>query len=144
MAPSGRRRTSGPEAALCRSDDERHVVDSRCEDLFADRHPGKLLTTPSRLLKLVLPLTTSDHNDDRKDVAPLALLVHPQQPLSYLERLIQAELPTITNDKGDNRIPGISFRAAEAKDDEIKPKKQTPEEQEADQSEDSLGDGGVQ
>lgn len=50
---------------------------------------GKLLTTPSRMLKLILPLTTRDANDDRKDVEPLALLVHPQQPLSYLERLIQ-------------------------------------------------------
>lgn len=50
---------------------------------------GKLLTTPSRMLKLILPLTTRDVNDDRKDAEPLALLVHPQQPLSYLERLIQ-------------------------------------------------------
>jgi calcium uniporter protein, mitochondrial len=72
------------------------------------------------------------------------LLVHPQQPLSYLERLIQAELPTITNDKGENRIPGVSFRAAEAKDDELKPKRQTPEEQAAEDKSDTLGDGGVQ
>lgn len=35
---------------------------------------GKLLTTPSRLLKLVIPLTTLDKNTDRKDVEPLALL----------------------------------------------------------------------
>ena len=112
--------------------------------MSTDFRPGKLLTTPSRLLKLVLPLTTSDQNDDRKDVAPLALLIHPQQPLSYLERLIQAELPTMTNDQGENRVPGISFRAAEAKDDEIKSKKQTPEEQEKNQSKGGLGDGGVQ
>ena len=84
---------------------------------------GKLLTTPSRLLKLVLPLTTVDHNSDRKDIAPLALLVHPQQPLSYLERLIQAELPSLTNEKGDSRPPAVSFRAKESKDDEIKPHK---------------------
>ncbi|KAI1620343.1 hypothetical protein EDD37DRAFT_569603 [Exophiala viscosa] len=90
---------------------------------------GKLLTTPSRLLKLVLPLTTLDHNSDRKDVAPLALLVHPQQPLSYLERLIQAELPTITTDKGDSRVPSVSFRAMESKNDDIKPKEKLPEEQ---------------
>ncbi|ERF68444.1 hypothetical protein EPUS_03762 [Endocarpon pusillum Z07020] len=83
---------------------------------------GKLLTTPSRLMKLVLPLTTLDHNSDRKDIAPLALLVHPQQPLSYLERLIQAEIPSITTGKGDNRIPTISFRAMESEDDKIKPK----------------------
>lgn len=84
---------------------------------------GKLLTTPSRLLKLVLPLTTLDQNSDRKDIAPLALLVHPQQPLSYLERLIQSELPSITTEKGENRVPAVSFKAMEAKDDEIKPKK---------------------
>ena len=103
----------------------------------------------------MLPLITSDQNDDRKDVAPLALLVHPQQPLSYLERLVQAELPSITTEKGENRVPAISFRAMEAKDDEIKPKKQTPDEQdnkdgeiepkkEKHQTEESLGDGGVQ
>ncbi|EXJ60112.1 hypothetical protein A1O7_04264 [Cladophialophora yegresii CBS 114405] len=112
--------------------------------MLADLTAGKLLTTPSRLLKLVLPLTTNDHNDDRKDIAPLALLVHPQQPLSYLERLIQAELPTMTNEKGETRVPGISFRAMEAKDDEIKPKNQTPEEQEKGEKKGSLGDGGVQ
>ena len=77
-------------------------------------------------------------NSDRRDVAPLALLVHPQQPLSYLERLIQAELPTITNDKGDHRVPSITFRAMESKDDDVKPKKKT----EADM--DHGGDGGVQ
>lgn len=80
---------------------------------------GKLLTTPSRLLKLVLPVTTEDRNSDRKDVAPLALLVHPQQPLSYLERLIQAELPDIETERGDSRIPRIFFRAMESAEDEI-------------------------
>lgn len=95
---------------------------------------GKLLTTPSRLLKLVLPLTTLDQNSDRKDIAPLALLVHPQQPLSYLERLIQSELPSITTEKGENRVPTVSFKAMEAKDDEIKPKKRkTAEEVEAEE-----------
>jgi calcium uniporter protein, mitochondrial len=71
-----------------------------------------------------MPLTTSDHTD-RKAIAPLALLVHPQQPLSYLERLVQAELPTITNEKGENRIPSVTFRAMESKDDAMKPKKKT-------------------
>jgi calcium uniporter protein, mitochondrial len=85
-----------------------------------------------------MPLTTSDMNTDRKDVAPLALLVHPQQPLSYLERLIQAELPTIKNDKGEARIPSVTFRAMEAGDDEIKPKKKT----ESDSTDET--DGGVQ
>ena len=83
-------------------------------------------------------MTTVDANSDRKDVAPLALLVHPQQPLSYLERLVQAELPTITNDKGENRIPGVTFRAMESTNDELKPGKKT----EADL--DDGDDGGVQ
>ena len=71
---------------------------------------GKLLTTPSRMLKLILPLTTRDANEDRKDVEPLALLVHPQQPLSYLERLIQSEIPYLQDGERD-RIPSVTFRA---------------------------------
>ena len=86
---------------------------------------GKLLTTPARLLKLILPLTTTDENSDRKDVEPLALLVHPQQPLSYLERLIQSELPSITNEKGEEKIPAVHFRAEDSNQDEVQPKSDT-------------------
>lgn len=89
---------------------------------------GKLLTTPSRLLKLILPLTIDDKNSDRKDVEPLALLVHPQQPLSYLERLIQSELPTIKNTNGE-KVPAIHFRAEDSQQDEIKPKSKTANEE---------------
>lgn len=97
---------------------------------------GKLLTTPSRLLKLIIPLTTLDKNTDRKDVEPLALLVHPQQPLSYLERLIQSELPTIKDKEGKDKIPAVHFRAEDSQQDEIKPKLKTPEEEkEAEQNE---------
>ena len=81
---------------------------------------GKLLTTPSRMLKLILPLTTRDANRDRKDVEPLALLVHPQQPLSYLERLIQSELPVLKEGKeGRERIPGVVFRAQDTTEEDI-------------------------
>ena len=63
---------------------------------------------------------------------PLALLVHPQQPLSYLERLIQSELPTIRNEKGEAKIPTVHFRAEGSQQDAIEPgeKKtdETPEE----------------
>ncbi|GAD99064.1 conserved hypothetical protein [Paecilomyces variotii No. 5] len=83
---------------------------------------GKLLTTPSRLLKLILPVTTRDHNDDRKDIEPLALLVHPQQPLSYLERLIQAEIPAVKTADGKEKPPSISFMAMEIEDDTIRPR----------------------
>ncbi|KAK5118860.1 hypothetical protein LTR62_000069 [Meristemomyces frigidus] len=80
---------------------------------------GKLLTTPSRMLKLILPLTTRDANKDRKEVEPLALLVHPQQPLSYLERLIQSELPTFRDEKDKERPPNIIFRAQDATEEDI-------------------------
>ncbi|KAF2449300.1 hypothetical protein P171DRAFT_404414 [Karstenula rhodostoma CBS 690.94] len=82
---------------------------------------GKLLTTPSRMLKLILPLTTKDMNSDRKDVEPLALLVHPQQPLSYLERLIQAELPKLQDKNGNERIPNVYFRAEDSMQDSMEP-----------------------
>ena len=92
---------------------------------------GKLLTTPSRMLKLILPLTTRDQNEDRKDVEPLALLVHPQQPLSYLERLVQSELPYI-EDHGTERIPKVSFRAQDTTEEDIGSGKSAVEEVEGD------------
>ncbi|KAL9581446.1 MAG: hypothetical protein Q9212_003894 [Teloschistes hypoglaucus] len=97
---------------------------------------GKLLTTPSRLLKLIIPLTTLDHNSDRKDVEPLALLVHAQQPLSYLERLIQSELPTVRTDRGEEKIPAVHFRAEDSPQDQIVP----PEKQAARENEEEEGD----
>jgi hypothetical protein len=69
------------------------------------------------MLKLILPLTTHDNNSDRKDSEPLALLVHPQQPLSYLERLIQAELPTLKTKDGKEKIPSVYFRAEDSMQD---------------------------
>ncbi|KAF2830781.1 hypothetical protein CC86DRAFT_367459 [Ophiobolus disseminans] len=82
---------------------------------------GKLLTTPSRMLKIILPLTTQDKNTDRKDMEPLALLVHPQQPISYLERLIQAELPMIKDKDGKERIPAVYFRAEDSMQSDAEP-----------------------
>ncbi|KAF2036612.1 hypothetical protein EK21DRAFT_51940 [Setomelanomma holmii] len=82
---------------------------------------GKLLTTPSRMLKIILPLTTKDTNTDRKDIEPLALLVHPQQPISYLERLIQAELPLITDKHGKERVPNVHFRAEDSMQSDAQP-----------------------
>ncbi|KAF1911280.1 hypothetical protein BDU57DRAFT_543178 [Ampelomyces quisqualis] len=82
---------------------------------------GKLLTTPSRMLKFILPLTTRDMNSDRKDVEPLALLVHPQQPISYLERLIQAELPMLRDKDGKERIPNVYFRAEDSMQNDAQP-----------------------
>jgi hypothetical protein len=72
---------------------------------------GKLLSTPSRLLKLLLPLRpqTSEPSSTSSD-EPLTLLIHPQQPLSYLERLIQAEILPVEK-KGITRPPDITFRA---------------------------------
>ncbi|KAJ9132279.1 hypothetical protein NKR23_g11333 [Pleurostoma richardsiae] len=87
---------------------------------------GKLLTTPTRLLKLVLPLPVRVERDkdnngselgrsvsNNDKIQPLALLVHPQQPLSYVERLIQAELPPV-EENGKEKIPNIYFRAEDS------------------------------
>lgn len=84
------------------------------------------------MLKLILPLTTKDANKDRKDVEPLALLVHPQQPLSYLERLIQSELPVITNSDGKDRLPHVIFRAQDLGEDAINPDRKQPDEDDED------------
>lgn len=91
------------------------------------------MTTPSRLLKLILPLTTLDKNDDRKSIEPLALLVHPQQPLSYLERLIQSELPLIISKTGKEKAPDVYFRAEDSAQDEIKADERDEEDDELDE-----------
>jgi hypothetical protein len=86
------------------------------------------------MLKLILPLTIRDANSDRKDVEPLALLVHPSQPLSYLERLIQSEIPTIKH--GDKeKIPNVYFRAEDSmqeKEDEDREESETTRTHEPD------------
>ncbi|KAL1297201.1 hypothetical protein AAFC00_004771 [Neodothiora populina] len=99
---------------------------------------GKLLTTPSRMLKLILPLSTKDVNKDRKDLEPLALLVHPQQPLSYLERLIQSELPVLKDDQGHEKIPAVHFRAEDLGEDGISAEKKSPDENDDPQHEDNV------
>jgi hypothetical protein len=73
------------------------------------------------MLKIILPLVTRDMNSDRKDIEPLALLVHPQQPISYLERLIQAELPMIKDKDGKERIPSVHFRAEDSMQSDAQP-----------------------
>ncbi|KAI9931285.1 hypothetical protein ASPWEDRAFT_22860 [Aspergillus wentii DTO 134E9] len=92
---------------------------------------GKLLTTPSRLFKLLIPLTTIAHDPHHKDVEPIAMLVHPQQPLSYLERLIQSEIPPIEGKDGEFRPPVVSFIALQLEDDSIRPKRPLYEETDA-------------
>ncbi|OOQ89968.1 hypothetical protein PEBR_05768 [Penicillium brasilianum] len=91
---------------------------------------GKMLTTPSRLFKLIIPLTTMTKDHD-KGIEPIAILVHPQQPLSYLERLIQSEVPPID---GENikRPPAISFIALQHEDNAIKPKKRAEDNHDVD------------
>lgn len=88
-----------------------------------DASKGRLLTTPTRLLKLILPIPfhpeqehiNADEPDKKqwkgKEVEPLALLIHPHQPLSYLERLIQAEIPPLLVKGGGDKLPEIVFRA---------------------------------
>ncbi|KUI58328.1 Calcium uniporter protein 5, mitochondrial [Cytospora mali] len=106
------------------------------QDPSSNPTKGKLLTTPTRLLKLILPLPIrvekdKDNNDkNTKDygrsrsindaIQPLALLVHPQQPLSYVERLIQAELPPVLEGNKE-KIPNIYFRAEDSAASENRP-----------------------
>ncbi len=94
------------------------------------RYIGRLLTTPTRLLKLTLPLPVDALHDEHgnkgefraiaqnEDIQPLALLVHPQQPLSYLERLIQAELPPVRDRDGHEKVPSVYFLAEGSERDE--------------------------
>ncbi|KAL7624113.1 hypothetical protein AAE478_005670 [Parahypoxylon ruwenzoriense] len=98
---------------------------------------GKLLTTPTRLLKLILPLPVDATHDEHgnkgefralaqnEDIQPLALLVHPQQPLSYLERLIQAELPPVRDSEGREKVPNVNFLAEGSARDETGQKTDT-------------------
>ena len=79
-----------------------------------------------------------DKNSDRKSIEPLALLVHPQQPLSYLERLIQSELPLIKEKDGSEKVPEVHFRAEDSASDEIKA--DLPEQDE-EQTEDAMQQG---
>ncbi|KAI1442464.1 hypothetical protein F5Y02DRAFT_260436 [Annulohypoxylon stygium] len=109
--------------------DEPPVSDSR-RNMNKSMTKGKLLTTPTRLLKLILPLPVDATHDEQgnkgefrslaqnEDIQPLALLVHPQQPLSYLERLIQAELPAVHDEDGREKMPSIYFLAEGSERDE--------------------------
>ncbi|KAK7747562.1 hypothetical protein SLS62_009061 [Diatrype stigma] len=102
--------------------DEPPVSQDR-KDMNKAMGKGTLLTTPTRLLKLVLPLPVDALHDEHgnkgefraiaqnEDIQPLALLVHPQQPLSYLERLIQAELPPVRDRHGREKVPTVYFLA---------------------------------
>lgn len=105
---------------------------------------GKVLTTPSRLLKLIIPLATLEQNADSKDIQPLALLVHPQQPLSYLERLIQSELPTIRTEKGEEKIPTVQFKAEDSQQDESTPDIITPKKEANTVKSNPKGDGDLE
>ncbi|KAH8168405.1 mitochondrial calcium uniporter domain-containing protein [Sarocladium implicatum] len=67
----------------------------------------------------------SQRSQPDEEVDPLALLVHPQQPLSYLERLIQAEIPPVKVGHRE-KLPDVIFRA-EA-DLEETPDKQRPKD----------------
>ncbi|KAF9882614.1 hypothetical protein FE257_005960 [Aspergillus nanangensis] len=92
---------------------------------------GKLLTTPSRLFKLLIPLPTANHNSKYKDVEPIAILVHPQQPLSYLEYLLQNEVPRISIGDEKPRPPAVSFMALQYEDKPLRPHKALYEETDA-------------
>ncbi|CAG1991986.1 unnamed protein product [Fusarium graminearum] len=124
-----RNATSGSSAQTLENDRPWHRADSGADPDAPkdvpenkDMKKGRLLTTPTRLLKLILPMpfhpeqehvnrpVEGDVDDAGATVEPLALLIHPHQPLSYLERLIQAEIPPVQY-KGREKLPDIVFRA---------------------------------
>lgn len=70
----------------------------------------------------------------------MALLVHPQQPLSYLERLIQSELPSIKNEKGEEKVPAVHFRAEDSQQDAIEPAEKKVDDTPEDLYEDAEGE----
>ncbi|KAI1324096.1 hypothetical protein F5Y16DRAFT_381878 [Xylariaceae sp. FL0255] len=114
---------------------DKSPVEEDHRNLNKNMTKGSLLTTPTRLLKLILPLPIDATHDERgnkgefraiaqnEDIQPLALLVHPQQPLSYLERLIQAELPPVSDKEGREKLPSIYFLAESSDRDESGEKK---------------------
>lgn len=111
------------------------------------------MTTPTRLLKLILPLPIAVEKDQANNnahdygrsispndtIQPLALLVHPQQPLSYVERLIQAEIPPVIED-GKEKIPSVYFRAEDTERGDNKPTTRS-EARQRDEHEGSRSDG---
>ncbi|CRJ87258.1 hypothetical protein BN1708_009236 [Verticillium longisporum] len=123
-----------------RAGSEAEPPSSSPDPTHGDKTRGRLLTTPTRLLKLILPLplhadkadrTLNDEDkseaalarEEHEEIQPLALLIHPHQPLSYIERLLQAEVPPII-DGNVQRPPAISFRAeADLGEDESTKKK---------------------
>ncbi|KAF3343851.1 Alcohol dehydrogenase [Verticillium dahliae VDG2] len=123
-----------------RAGSEAEPPSSSPDPTHGDKTRGRLLTTPTRLLKLILPLPLhadkADRNlndegkseaalarEEHEEIQPLALLIHPHQPLSYIERLLQAEVPPIV-DGNVQRPPAISFRAeADLGEDESTKKK---------------------
>lgn len=61
-------------------------------------------------LKLAIKLTIWP------EIKPITILIHPQQPLSYLERLIQLELLPIKGQTNKLRPPAVSFIALQDED----------------------------
>jgi hypothetical protein len=104
-------------------------------------------------LKLILPLPITvekDKTNNSKDygraistndnIQPLALLIHPQQPLSYVERLIQAEVPPVIED-GKEKIPNVYFRAEDTDDSNNKPTTRSEAKERDEEDKDTAGLG---
>ncbi|KAK5072840.1 hypothetical protein LTR51_005481 [Lithohypha guttulata] len=128
------------------SEYDRNIAEEQDKQRRAPWHREGSQEPPVRRQRSAGAMTKVDINTDRKDVAPLALLVHPSQPLSYLSRLIQSELPTVPGAKGVDRPPEVSFRAVESKDDETPPSRPVVEEGKGpnDPEDTEIGEGAVQ
>jgi hypothetical protein len=73
-------------------------------------------------------------------IEPIAILVHPQQPLSYLERLIQSEVPPIDGETV-KRPPAVSFIALQHEDNAIKPRKRVEDDLDVEAIDQQAGNG---
>ncbi|KAI5809085.1 hypothetical protein DFH27DRAFT_250737 [Peziza echinospora] len=100
------------------------LAEDRNRSSFLEVLEGRLLATPTRLLKLVLPVSSASPDT-------MAFLVSPDQPLSDLERLIQAELPR----EDHNKPAVITFHDSELETDTANDKEtESPAEEKSGQA----------
>ncbi|KAJ5983669.1 hypothetical protein N7481_005768 [Penicillium waksmanii] len=105
-------RKAGSSRHVLDKDGKRPSTEGQNKKWSEDMTKGKLLTTPSRLFKLIIPLTTVDSRDGDKGIAGI-----------HKRRLV----PPIEGKLEKLRPPAISFIALQHEDNAIKPRKKIDE-----------------
>ncbi|KAJ5388129.1 hypothetical protein N7509_010670 [Penicillium cosmopolitanum] len=105
-------RKTGSSRHVLDKDGKRPSTEGQDKKWSEDMTKGKLLTTPSRLFKLIIPLTTVDSRDSDKGIT--GIHQHPKFPP------IEGKLEKL-------RPPAISFIALQHEDNAIKPRKKIDE-----------------